>query len=248
YTGGIKTDAENVGKHPNYKAIPALRYCPRLGDASVRRGWFWNPNQSRGPKWWKQIYFNCVGRGSSMMYGFAPDRRGQFPEEDIAGAVALKTMLDEIQQTDFAAGKPITADTTWKSIAGHEVAKSVDGDPLSYWSADESSTSATLEVDLGKPCQFNVVNLQEPVFMGQRVKKYRVEYLDGETWKSFSEGTTIGHRKLDHRAAVTASKVRLIIDDARAYPLISTFSLHFTSFIIKEAKEKKTGTREEKAI
>ncbi len=48
--------------------------------------------------------------------------------------------------------------------------------------------------------------------------------------------------------AVTASKVRLIIDDARAYPLISTFSLHFTSFIIKEAEEKKTGTREEKAI
>jgi alpha-L-fucosidase len=248
YTGGIQPEAENVGRHPNYKAIPALRYCPKLGDASVRRGWFWNPNQSRGPEWWKQIYFNCVGRGSSMMYGFAPDRRGHFPEEDVAGAVALRKMLDEMYHSDFTRDQSITADSTWKSIAGHEASKAVDSDPLSYWSADEKSTSATLEIDLGKPCTFNVVNLQEPVFMGQRVKQYRVEHLEGDTWKPFSEGTTIGHRKLDRRTAVTASKVRLIIEDARAYPLISTLSLHFTSFIVKEAEEKKTGTREEKAI
>jgi alpha-L-fucosidase len=248
YTGGIQPGAENVGKHPNYKAIPALRYCPKLGDASVRRGWFWNPNQSRGPDWWKQIYFNCIGRGSSMMYGFAPDRRGHFPEEDVAGAVALRKMLDEMYQSDFTKGKPITADSTWKSIAGHEASKAVDADPLSYWSAADEKTSATLEVHLGKPVTFNVVNLQEPVFMGQRVKQYRVEYLEGDTWKPFSEGSTIGHRKLDRRTAVTASKVRLIIEDARAYPLISTFSLHFTSFTVNEAEEKKTGTREEKAI
>lgn len=38
YTGSIQPEAENAGKQPNYKAIPALRYCPRLGDASVRRG------------------------------------------------------------------------------------------------------------------------------------------------------------------------------------------------------------------
>jgi alpha-L-fucosidase len=157
-------------------------------------------------------------------------------------------MLDEMYHSDFTKGKTITADSTWNSIAGHEAGKAVDGDPLTYWSAADGKTSATLEVDLGKPATFNVVNLQEPVFMGQRVKQYRVEYLDGATWKPFSEGTTIGHRKLDRRTAVTASKVRLIIDDARAYPLISTFSLHFTSFTVKAEDEKKTGTHEEKAI
>jgi DNA modification methylase len=97
----------------------------------------------------------------------------------------------------------VAAGTLDRSFGGPGVSevKAVDANPLSYWSADESSTKATLEVDLGKPCQFNVVNLQEPVFMGQRVKKYRIEYLDGTTWKTFSQGTTIGHRKLDRRAA-----------------------------------------------
>lgn len=248
YTGGIQPEAENVGKHPNYKAIPALRYCPKLGDASVRKGWFWKPDQSHGPDWWKNIYFTCVGRGSSMMYGFAPDTRGLFPEDDVACAVELKNMLDEMWRTDFAAAKPITADHTWESVAGHEAAKAVDRDPLSYWSAADGKTSATLEVDLGQPTAFNVVNLQEPVFMGQRVKKYRVEYRVDGTWKIFSEGTTIGHRKLDRRARVTATKVRLVIEDARAYPLISTFGVHSTSHEVEGLEKKQTGTREEKAI
>ena len=124
----------------------------------------------------------------------------------------------------------------------------MDGDPLSYWSAADGKTSATLEVDLGQPTAFNVINLQEPVFMGQRVKRYRVEYLIDGTWKTFSEGTTIGHRKLDRRARVTATKVRLVIEDARAYPLISNFGVHFTSHEVEGVEKKQTGTREEKAI
>jgi alpha-L-fucosidase len=75
-----------------------------------------------------------------------------------------------------------------------------------------------------------------------------VEYWDGKNWQLFSEGTTIGYRKLDHRKAVTGSKLRLVIDDARAHPLISTISLHRTSYEVKQPEEKKTGTREEKSI
>jgi alpha-L-fucosidase len=248
YTGHIQPEAENAGKHPNYKAIPALRYCPRLGDASVREGWFWKPGQSRGADWWKQTYFNCIGRGSSMMYGFAPDRTGRFPDEDVACAVALKEMLDRTYAADFAAGKTPDATSTWQGAAGYGPENATDSNPLTYWSAAENQTAATLEIYLGKPVAFNVVNLQEPVFMGQRVKKYRVEYLDGTDWKPFSEGTTIGHRKLDRRATVTARKVRLTIEDARAYPLIATFGLHLTPFTVKGDDPRKTGTPEEKAI
>ena len=248
YVGGIQPPAVNVGGHPDYKAIPVLRYMPKLGDASVRRGWFWNPDQSRGPEWWMRTYFHCVGRGSSMMFGFAPDRRGLFPEEDVAGAVALRRMLDETYKNDFAQGRPATATSTWKARAGFDAAKAVDGDPLTYWAADEAEFSAQIEVDLGKPATFNLVCLQEPVFMGQRVKKYRVECWDGSAWQTFSEGTTIGHRKLDRSGPFTAQKVRLLIEDSRAFPLLSTFGLHLTPFIEKEPQEKKTGTTEEKAI
>ncbi len=248
YTGGIQPEPERVGKHPNYKAVPALRYCPRLGDASVRRGWFWKPNQSRGTNWWLQTYFNSVGRGSSMMFGFAPDQRGLFPEEDVAGAVALKQMLDATFKTDFARGKAVTDSTTWKGDKGFDAAKTVDGDPTTYWAACETNVAGQLQIDFKSVVNFNLVALQEPVFMGQRVKKYRVEYWDGNGWQLFSEGTTIGYKKLDRRATVAARKIRLVIEDARACPLISSFGVHLTPFKTVGDGERKTGTREEKAI
>jgi len=247
YTGGVQPPAERVGEHPNYKALPALRYWPHLGNASVRRGWFWNPNAGRDTNWWLHTYFNSVGRGSSMMYGFAPDRRGLFPEEDIAGAIALKQMLDATFKTDFASRKPITASTAWQTSKGYDATKAVDGDPNTYWAAAANTTAAQLEVDFKKTVSFNLIALQEPVFMGQRVKKYRVEYWDGAAWQLFSEGTTIGYKKLDRGSTISARKVRLVIEDSRAYPLISHFGVHLASFTAPTEDPRKADTKEEKA-
>ena len=106
----------------------------------------------------------------------------------------------------------------------------MDGNANTYWAAAASDTAAQLEVDLKQIVRFNLVALREPVFMGQRVKQYRVDYWDGAAWQRFSEGTTIGFQKLDRRETVSASKVRLVIQDARAYPLISHFGVHLTPF------------------
>ena len=248
YTGGQQPPAEKVGAHPNYKAFPTLRYSPHLGDASVRRGWFWNPNGSRDTNWWLQTYFTSVGRGCSMMYGFAPDRRGLFPEEDVAGAVAMKQMLDATFKVDFAHDKSATATNAWKSCAGYDASKAVDGNLNTYWAADAGDLAGLLEVDLQKPVNFNLIALREPVFMGQRVKKYRVEYWNGSAWQLFSEGTTIGYQKLDRRDSVSARKVRLVIADARSYPLISHIGVHLTLFTAPVLEEKKAGSREEKSV
>lgn len=89
-------------------------------------------------------------------------------------------------------------------------------------------------------------SLDQPTHAPQRVKQYRVESWDGKNGQLFSEGTTIGYRKPDHRKAVRGSKPRLMIDDARAHPLISTIHLHRTSYEVKQPEEKITRTREEK--
>jgi alpha-L-fucosidase len=48
-----------------------------------------------------------------------------------------------------------------------------------------------------------------------------------DSWQTVAEGTTIGHKKLDRLAApVTATQVRLVIEDARAEPLIAEMGLH----------------------
>ena len=90
-------------------------------------------------------------------------------------------------------------------------------------------TSGSVEIDLGKPATFNVCRIQEYIALGQRVEAYTIETWDGAAWKPLVTGTTIGYKKLDRFAAVTAQKVRLTITTARACPTISSFGLHFVT-------------------
>ena len=164
------------------------------------------------------------------------------------GARELHRVLVATFRENLASRKPIHASSTWQSCRGYDAQNATDEDPLTYWSAAASDTSAYLEIDLGQPVRFNLIALQEPVFMGQRVKQYLVDYYDGAEWQVFSQGTTIGYRKLDLRPAVSAQKVRLHIMDARAYPLLSTFGIYMSPFQNQGNVRKKSGTREEGAI
>ena len=183
--------------------------------------------------------YDDMGKGIDVVIVSTPDHTHAAAAD--AGAVALKQMLDATFKVDCARGKPATASSSWRSCAGYEAAKAVDENPNTYWAADANDIAAQLEVDLKQTVRFNLVALREPVFMGQRVKQYRVEYWDGAAWQLFSAGTTIGYQKLDRQETVSASKVRLVIEDARAYPLISHFGVHLTPFASPKPADENAG-------
>jgi alpha-L-fucosidase len=80
---------------------------------------------------------------------------------------------------------------------------------------------------LGTARRFNIIRLQEPIALGQRVAAYRVEAWNDGAWSTISTGTTIGYKKLDQlNASVTARRVRIVIEDGRAHPLIAEVGLH----------------------
>jgi len=63
--------------------------------------------------------------------------------------------------------------------------------------------------------------------MGQRVARYRVEIWANGAWRTVSEGTTIGHKKLDVlEAPVTTSRVRIVVEEALAEPLLAEVGLY----------------------
>jgi len=106
--------------------------------------------------------------------------------------------------------------------------KALDGDKNTYWATDDGVTNATLEVDLGGEQEFNVIRLEEPIRLGQRVAEYKIEaWNDGaKSWQELNHGLTIGYRKLDRFPKMKASKVRLTILRARACPAIKSFGVH----------------------
>jgi alpha-L-fucosidase len=70
--------------------------------------------------------------------------------------------------------------------------------------------------------------------MGQRVSRYSVEAWSDGAWRTVSRGTTIGHKKLDSLGEpVTTTRVRLVVEDSRAEPLIAEIGLYFAAAVLE---------------
>ena len=67
--------------------------------------------------------------------------------------------------------------------------------------------------DLGRLVPVSIVSLREDITRGQSVARYEVMESDGGPWRSLSQGTTIGYRKLDRFPPTTVRRVRLLFPE-----------------------------------
>ena len=203
-------------------------WYPAECDVSIRPGWFYHASQDAKVKplaHLLDIYYKSVGRNSVLLLNIPPDRRGLIHENDARRLRELRRVLGATFKQNLAQGEPAKATNIRGNDPAHGADKTVDGDPKTYWTTDDAVTSASLEVDLGEPAMFNRSMIQEHIALGQRVEQYLIEAWDGKAWRPVAKGTTIGHKKLDRFADVTASKVRLTIVKSRACPAIRAFGL-----------------------
>ncbi len=202
-------------------------WVPGECDVSIRPGWFWHPDEQ--PKTLDElmeIYYKSVGRNCVLLLNVPPDRTGRFAEEDVARLYAFRDALNRIFTRDLALHATASASNVRGGDARFGPARVLDHDTDTYWATDDDQTGGTLTLDLGEPTTFNVIRLQEPIQLGQRVRAYRVEVWQEGAWQPISRGTTIGYKKLDRVPTVTARRVRVVIEDARACPLLAEVGLH----------------------
>ena len=74
----------------------------------------------------------------------------------------------------------------------HGPDKAVDDDPSTRWATDAGTQQAWLEVDLGKPTTIDRAMIDE-AYAG-RVQEFELQAKEGDAWKTFFRGTTIGER------------------------------------------------------
>lgn len=202
-------------------------WMPAESDTPLRRGWYWHPGQD--PKSLKQlidIYFASVGRNSTLNFGIAPDRTGLLEDEDVQRLAELGEYLSAMYRTDFVSSAKVTASVTRGDDPNFSAANVADGDYDTYWAADDSITTGTLEIDLAGPQTFNVVAIQEYIPLGQRVKAWAVDaWLDGQ-WQQLAAATTIGYKRMLRLPDTTATRVRIRITESLASPVINHVSLY----------------------
>ncbi len=200
-------------------------WYPAECDVSIRPGWFWHPHEDDKVKSLAHlvdIYFKSVGRNSVLLLNVPPNNKGLLPEPDIQRLREWRRVLDKTFAVNFAAKKPANASSTRPDT---KPANAVDGRKETFWAPKDSDGEPWLEVDLQQPTTFNVAMVQEHIAEGQRIARYRLEAWDGQQWRLLVRGTTIGYKKLDRFPETTAVKVRLVIEEALATPLIQNLGL-----------------------
>lgn len=202
-------------------------WVPGECDTSIRKGWFWHPaEQPKSLDDLLDVYFKSVGRNAVLLLNVPPDRKGRLDRADVARLMEFKNALDSIFTRNLALNKPAVADNVRGGSPDFAAARAADNDIQTYWCTDDGLLTGILELDLGGETEFNIVQLQEPIALGQRIKAYRVEALTAGAWKQVVRGTTIGHKRLDRIEPIKAVRVRLVVEDSRSTPLIAEFGLY----------------------
>ena len=218
------------------------RWVPAETDVSIRPGWFYHDKEE--PKSLQEllrIYYNSVGRNSLLLLNIPPDQRGLIAAADSLRIVEFRRALDSIFANDLAKGAAASADHI-RGVKNRRRSPTqlkanprrgdfgpenvIDDDYDSYWSVDDSVLSPTLTLSFDEPTTFNRVMLQEYIPHGQRVAKFHVEYMNADgQWQKLAEGTTIGYKRILLTATVTATAIRISIDESMACPVINRLGI-----------------------
>lgn len=207
-------------------------WVPPECDVSIRPGWFWHPSEKpRTVENLLEIYYKSVGRNCVLLLNTPPNTTGLLHETDVFTLREFKSALDSIFATNLAMKSNVTASSTRGegSVGLSSCFKPdqvLDEDLDLYWAPNVGLTTGYLQLDLFSNTTFNVVMIQEAVHMGQRVQQYHVDVWVQESWQTVVVGTTVGYKKLDRILKVQTPRVRVVIDEARATPLIAAVGLY----------------------
>ena len=84
----------------------------------------------------------------------------------------------------------------------------------------------TVELDLGRPTAINHAISMEDIREGQRVRAYRLEGFAGGTWTTLvPDGRSIGHKQIDVFPRTEVTRVRLVVTESAAKPLIRRLAI-----------------------
>lgn len=201
-------------------------------DVSIRPGWFYHASQDdkvKTPQELVDLFYKSVGRNGTLLLNLPPDRRGLIHENDVASLKEFRAILDETFKTNLAKGAAVQASDVRLDHQKFSAQNIVDGNPDSYWAANDGVIQSTLTVTLPEDRLFDRIMLQEPIRFGQRIARFQVEVDINGKWQKVTEATTIGYKRLLKITPVKTDKIRVTIMEANNTPAISNFGLYKAS-------------------
>lgn len=226
--------------YPGYPNYPELQFGYPDGDqwtaaecdVSIRPGWFYHPEEDDKVKSAEQLadlYYRSVGHNATLLLNFPVDRNGLINPVDSANAVNFHKLIQRELGNNLVAGmKPKVSNERGGQFKAQAL---TDGSWDTYWATSDGVTSADITFTFKKAQKMNRIMLQEYIPLGQRVKKFAVEWLDKNgTWKAVEQGeetTTIGYKRLLRFLTVETKGLRVRILDSRGPICMNNMGVYY---------------------
>lgn len=188
------------------------------------------------------IYFNSVGRNCLFLLNVPPNSSGLISENDIKVLEEFREMKNSIFSNNLARKALVNS----SSIRGGQISqfgpKNVLEEGLDkYWAPEENQTEWELYLEFQDSVTFNVLEIREPIQMGQRVASFHLEKRNRVSgkWENVVSGITVGNKKLLRFRKVESRSLKLVVDKARTVPLISYLGIYMDKFSVSSRNTSK---------
>ena len=170
---GIYNSDGDIGALNNIIYSKGLVFAPAETDMSIRRGWFYHPEEE--PHSLERLfntYLGTVGGNTTFNLNVPPMPNGKFDERDIARLKELGDLIRESFDTE------ISTDAVIKET-------------------ELSETQSEYTVTLPEKRKISFIELAENIAEGQRVESFKISYkADNGTIQQRCCCTTIGSRRI----------------------------------------------------
>ena len=199
----------------------ALKWYPSEVDVSIRPGWFYHStedNYIKSPEKLMDIYFNSIGKNSTLLLNIPPDKNGLINDRDVNVLKVFHNNLRQIFNQNI--GKEASISDSEFNF-NHTPSKVVDEKMNTYWSPSAKNSAPNLLFEWKEPIWFNVLSISEYIKYGQRIGSFKLEIFENDEWITKVSGTTVGYKRLLTFPYIRTNKARLIFSDFRFTPMIS---------------------------
>jgi alpha-L-fucosidase len=144
---------------------------------------------------------------------------------DLDGPASGIPAVEVLSAKSLTTGAKATASNVFQGMAEYGADRAVDGREDTRWATDGGTTSAWLEVDLGRPVAVGRAEVAQAFPELKRIRTFAVEYFEDGAWKACAQGRDMGETWTASLGSVTAQRVRLNIAEATDGPTIWSFDV-----------------------
>ncbi len=206
-------------------------WIPGEADVSIRPGWFYSPDTDREQKTVESlmdIYYTSVGRNASLLLNVPPDRQGRIHRPDSLRLMEFRHAREKAFSRNLARGARIYASAVRNPLRMFAPKQMLDGKYDTYWTTDDSVSSACVIVILKHPEQVEMLLIQEYIPLGQRINGVTVECYDTRVgaWVRTAEATTVGYKRILRFPAILTDSIRIHLNARPVCPVINTIEIY----------------------